>query len=223
MPPTKPHPLLTLEGRVLGSYVLRLARLEPTAKSGWKAFALAVEGRAGRYEPPVIEGIHSVGGREVRPWVEIVRYRPVVSRGGKRLDLAATGLDLTLFGLLTGLIPPGGHVMLWCEGEAHRSTYLGLLAGVPPAATPLGYLLTAAGFPKIRFFDLPEGGWEGEQKLWAEMPLDDALRSRWRAQTVEQVRGFLAARPPALSESNRALAARTLEALEADAPEHSLS
>lgn len=220
MPLPDPHPLLTLEGRALGRYVLRLAKLQPTAKSGWKTFGLVVEDPAGRYEPAVVEGIHSVGGRGVRPWVEIVHYRPVVTRGGQRLDLAEIGQDVALFRLLAGLIPPGGHVMLWCEGEAHRSTYQALLEGVPPAATPLGHLLAAAGFPRIRFFDLPEGGWEGEQKLWAERPLDDAMHSRWRAQTINRLRRFLAGPARADSEPSRVLALRSLEALGADPHGH---
>ena len=115
----------------------------------------------------------------------MVRYQPNVKRGKQYLNLAKHNWDVALFRLLASLIPPGGHIMVWCEGQPHRTSYLALTKGVPPIVTPLGRLLWKAGFFKDRFFDLPEGGWEGEQKLWAEKPLDTTMGERWRLQTME--------------------------------------
>src|SRR5690606_16294813 len=85
--------------------------------------------------------------------------------------------------------------------------------GVPPAATALGRLLLDAGLPRVKFFALPEGGWEGQKKLWAEKPPDDVTARVWAEETARQLRAFLdraAAEAPA-----RAGAAAAAESLEA--------
>lgn len=186
------HPLQALEGREVGGYRVHLARLEPTPKSGWRRFSLTLlnEGQ----ELPCVTGIYSAGGRGVAPWVEILRYAPP----------PALADDPALFGLLRELIPPGGHLMVGVESPVLRESYLALIKGTPPAATPLGALLVRAGFPRVRFFDLPEGGWEGEQKLWAERPPDAATESAWRTQTVQELERFLDA-PPAAEAARRCL------------------
>lgn len=191
------HPVQHLEGKSLGPYALRLTRLEPMAKSGWRLFELTLSGPEGDFAPPVVTGIHSVGGRGVLPWVEVLDYRPRLECQGRVLDLAAQERDVALFGLLAGLFPPGGHIMVGCEGAAHRETHLAALKGVPPIATPLGWVLFRAGFPRVRFFGLAEGGWEGQQKLWAEKPLDEDAARRWRDATADELRRFLAQAPSA--------------------------
>lgn len=211
------HPLQRLEGRTIGPFRLHLTRLEATSKSGWKRFELRlIDGVP--CDPPVVAGLHSMGGRGVAPWIEVMSYRPEVICGDNAVSLATDHLDVTLFRALADLIPPGGHIMVWCEGPAHKPTYLGLARGVPPAATPLGALLLQAGFPKIKFFDLAEGGWEGEQKLWAEKPLDRSTDLGWQTETVQALKDFLA-RADAAAAVYRQLAEEGLAQLRAASPE----
>lgn len=189
------HPIETLNGQTLGGYRLDVARLEPTDKSGWRFFELQLVDEGGPYMPAVVTGLHSVGGRGVAPWIEVLRYHPRLRQGQSTLDLGVDGLDVLLFKRLAQLIPAGGHLMIWCEGAVHRLTHLALHNGVPPVLTPLGQILYSTGFPKVRFFDVAEGGLEGEQKLWAEKPMDQAMHAHWTNQTREALEAFLA-RPP---------------------------
>lgn len=187
------HPLGRLAGRRLGDYKLRVARFEPGEKSGWTRFHLVLSGEQGDATPPVVEGIYSAGGRGVLPWIEVLAYQPQVTLADKTLDLEAAGWDAILFAALNELIPPGGHLMVGCETPPHQETYQALMKRVPPAATPLGSVLFRAGFRKVKFFYLAEGGWEGQQKLWGEKPLDDDMRRGWEAATARELKEFLAA------------------------------
>lgn len=144
----------------------------------------------------MVVGIYSAGGRGVTPWIEILDYQPRAQQGDRILDLTID-LAVELFRRLAGLLPPGGHIMLGCEGPTHVETYTALLKGVPPVATPLGFTLFRAGFPQIKFFGLPEGGWEGQQKLWAENPLDAETARRWQNATAQELRQFLGFYSPA--------------------------
>lgn len=186
-------PLQNLDGRKLGVHWLRLAAVRAGEKSGWTRFDLVVSEEKGEFAPPVVEGVYSAGGRGVLPWIELLAYEPRLRRGSETFDLAAGGLDRELFTAIAELIPPGGHLMVGCETPPHHDTYQALLKGVPPAATPLGAALFAAGFRKVKFFYLAEGGWEGQQKLWAEKPLDEKMRRDWEGATADQLRQFLAA------------------------------
>ena len=186
-------PLEKLNGRRLGASRLHLARVRPGEKSGWTRFELVVSEEEGEFAPPVIEGVYSAGGRGVLPWIEVLAYEPRLRRGEETLDLATGGLDRELFTALAELIPPGGHLMVGCETPPHHDTYQALMKGVPPAATPLGAVLFACGFRKVKFFYLAEGGWEGQQKLWAEKPLDEKMRREWEVATAGELTRFLAA------------------------------
>lgn len=205
------HPLLALERRPLDGFQPRLACLEPTARSGWVRFALSLFKGKEPLCPPVLKGIYSIGGRGVSPWLEVQSYEPVIRLATQSLDLADRGLDVPLFSALAALVPPGGHLMLWCE--SHPRTHHALLKGIPPVATPLGALLFTAGFPRVKFFDLAEGGWEGEQKLWAEKPPDQAVATAWRKATLADLRTFLNVSRDADAEpflSSRTIAKRML-------------
>jgi hypothetical protein len=163
-----------LEGARVGAYALRVGRLQPMAKSGWARFELVLVSDAGDLEPAVAVGIHSRGGRGVLPWIEVLRYRSRLARGGETVDLVEQGWDVELFRRLGELIPPGGHLMVACEDDGHAGIYRTLMHGAPPETTPLGSALVKAGFPRVRFFYLAEGGHEGPQKLWAEKPAQES-------------------------------------------------
>lgn len=206
-----PEPLAQLEGKRLGRYTLRLADVSPGSKSGWLSFRLVVTGPKTLFSPPVIEGVYSPGGRGVTPWIEIIEYHPRQNPAqGKvdELDLAATALDRELFRHVGALIPRGGHLMVACEGPEHEATYRLLMRRVPPAVTPLGYVLFASGFHSVRFFYLAEGGWEGQQKLWAEKARDTETEQRWRETLARDLLRFL--REPDNAAYAALCAARTL-------------
>ncbi|MFQ5663365.1 MAG: DUF1122 family protein [Terriglobia bacterium] len=200
----------------MGLHTLRVARLAPGEKSGWTRFHLVLEGKQGEFVPPVVEAIYSAGGRGVLPWIEVLAYQPKLRRSVEALELAAHGWDVTLFTALGKLIPPGGHIMVGCETPPHQETYQALLKGVPPAATPLGSVLFRAGFRKVKFFYLAEGGWEGQQKLWAEKPIAEPMRLEWDAATAGELRRFLSAPTEAPAAARcRPRAAALLKELEA--------
>lgn len=187
--------LASLDGRRLGANTLRLVDVRPGAKSGWLAFRLRLASGNAWYEPAVLEGIFSAGGRGVAPWIEITDYQPRVRSAGPDAaehDLARHGLERQLFGYLGELISPGGHLMLACEGPAHETTYRLLMRRVPPPVTPLGRLLFDVGFRSVRFFYLAEGGWEGQQKLWAEKALTPETLRRWDETVAREILQFLA-------------------------------
>ena len=190
-------PFDRMDGRALGPWTLRITDWRRETESGWRRFHLALVDEAVVFPTSLMEGVYSFGGRGVEPWIEVLAYRPRLEAEGRTADLTENGLETDLFVNLGQLIPPGGHLMVGCENEPQRDTYQALRVGVPPAATPLGSVLYHAGFPRIRFFDLAEGGWEGQQKLWAERPLDAAMDRDWRRGTLDTLRRFVDEDPEA--------------------------
>ncbi len=199
-----PDELAPLDGARIGRFVLRLDRVKQLRQSGWKGFALYLEDQAGRRaDPPAIKGIFSRGGKDgVKPWLDIV-YRQRVSfdspeaEGPQSLDLAGAGLETNLFGLLGGLIPGGGHLMVSYEEEdpIHMETMEALRRNVPPAATPLGVIVFASGFSLVKNWYLAEGGHEGPRKLWAEKAPDSTTETEWRQNTARQLGEFMLGLP----------------------------
>jgi len=184
-----------LDGTPLGPYSLRLADVQPGSKSGWTSFRLLLAVGKHTFVPPVIEAVFSRGGRGAFPWLEITEYHSNVTAARDRsieANLAAAGLDRFLFRHLSGLLPPGGHIMLACEAPQHETSYRLLMRRVPPVLTTLGTLLFDSGFRSVRFFYLAEGGWEGQQKLWAEKPINEVTARRWDEQTARDILRFLA-------------------------------
>lgn len=185
-----------LEAFHLKGYSLHVGEEKQLRLSGWRGIKLYLKDAAGNLsERPVIEGIFSRGNRgKIQPWMDL-SYTEAVSLTGKgdgegnllRLDNAE--IDGELFQHLGGLIPRGGHLMVSYEGTdpIHRDTLRGLYAQIPPAATPLGFLLFNAGFEYIKDWYLAEGGNEGPRKLWAEKSPDD----RWKMQFLKKTEDAL--------------------------------
>lgn len=189
-----PEALTALDAKPIGPYRLRLADPGPASKSGWFCFRLLLTNRDTVFRPALIEANYSAGGRGVSPWIEVTEYNPRVTatRGTPpEVDLNREKLERELFGHLADLIPPGGHLMLVCESPAHEATYRLLMRRVPPVLTPLGYLLFASGFRSVRFFYLAEGGWEGQQKVWAEKAINAETEQRWRETLARDLLRFL--------------------------------
>ena len=153
---------------------------------------------------PVLEGIHSRGGRGVKGWVEVGDYFPVVHFKGRGLPVETThlsreNLDRWIFRLLGEGVPPGGHLMFAYEvpyeSPLHRQTQEDLMRGFPPISTAQGELLFHAGFRLVKDWYLAEGGYEGPRKLWGEKPLNDVEARDFDLKTFLQLLAFLSRQP----------------------------
>ena len=206
-------PFDQLDGMRLGELRLYISQWQQESKSGWRRFRLSAANDKVTLTPSVLYGIYSRGGRGVLPWIEVLRFEYILSSNEHQYDLRDHESDVELFRTLAAIIPPGGHIMLGCEQPSHMDTDQALVKGVPPVATPLGATLFKAGFPLVRFFDLPEGGLEGQKKLWAERPMDERMHRVWQHQTLMDLQKFIAMPPESAPAKNCvAQARRFLEA-----------
>ncbi len=153
---------------------------------------------------PVLEGIHSRGGRGVKGWIEVGDYFPVVYFQGRALPVKTThlsreNLDRRIFRLLGECVPPGGHLMfayeVAYESPLHLQTQEDLMRGFPPISTAQGKLLFHAGFRLVKDWYLAEGGHEGPRKLWGEKPLNDIEARDFDLKTFLQILAFLSRQP----------------------------
>jgi hypothetical protein len=173
---------------------------------------------------PVLEGIHSRGGRGVKGWIEVGDYFPIVYFEGKgpsakTTHLSMKGLDRAIFRLLGECVPPGGHFMFAYEvpyeSSFHKETQESLIKGVPPVSTAQGELLFQAGFRLVKDWYLAEGGHEGPRKLWGEKPFNDAETRNFDLKTFLQLLAFLSRQPnPAIIEQARLARRRTMTILQ---------
>jgi hypothetical protein len=221
LPAREDHPLGRLQGRALGPTRL-LVLLGPKNAFGASYFQVFLRLTDGRLsDEPLLLGLHNSGRYPAYNWIDVIRYEDNVAfAGGEELDLAADGLDRRLFRLLGQFIPPGGHLMVEYESEGQRPTERMLTLGVPPVATPLGYLFFLSGCgASFRDWYISEGGREGPRKLQGFKPLD-AEDARLKAQSMAgELRQFLARTPRKEHRQwerlARGLARRVLRRLEA--------
>ncbi len=180
--------LKALDGKRIGDYYIYIGELKPTRLRGAWRFTLSLKDKGGKTSTPIIRGRYFEGrGRWIRPWLE-VDYTPFAKIGGSEVDLSE-GLDIELFNSLSSILPPGGSIMVK-YGE-HLDTARPLSLNVPPAATPLGYLLWRAGFRWFKDWYFPEGWMEGEQKLQGNKPLDAEHEKRIIKRTADELKTFL--------------------------------
>ncbi|MFP4082592.1 MAG: DUF1122 family protein [Candidatus Aminicenantes bacterium] len=183
----------------LNHFRLNLGEVKQLRLSGWQGFKLYVENPQHLLSTePVIEGIYSVGGKDgVKPWMDL-NYREEVEFPQKKMSqeifsLQKAGLDQKLYEVLGEIIPPGGHLMVSYEGgqKIHSETIKSLNMRIPPAVTPLGYLIFTAGFQYIKDWYLAEGGFEGPRKLWGEKAPDKNWAKIFLQRTSRQISQFL--------------------------------
>ena len=209
------HPLMALNGRRLGRYQVRVNYKPIRSRQGWVHFFLYLEdhrgwissqeGPDGEWIPgPVLQGIHSGGGRGVAGWIEVGDYHPIIhfrSLGNSlgTLTLSENKIDQQIFNLLSGIIPPGGHLMfvyeVSFESPFHQETQQGLHKGISPVSTPQGILLFHSGFRWVKDWYLAEGGHEGLRKLWGEKPIDEKELWRFDLLTFFQILSFFSRKP----------------------------
>ncbi len=128
--------------------------------------------------------------RGIRPWAD--------------LEVADPGA----LGAIARRLGPGGSVMVaYGTGETERA----LRRRVPPAASPLGLALVAAGCRWLKDWYFAEGGREGAAKLQGTLPLDDRAARDATERLAAGLRAFLD-RPDA-PEADRARARASLRLL----------
>ena len=109
---------------------------------------------------------------------------------GERELLAATRIEEGLLGVLAGLVPPGGHMMV--EYESRPETEKALALGVPPGAAPLGNLMVRIGCgTAFKDWYFPEGWSEGPRKLQGYKALNEEHARRRARTTAVELLDFL--------------------------------
>ena len=183
------HPLAALDGRRLGGYRL-LVLLGPKNNVGSPYFRLFLVDPGGPDligEPPLALGLYGAGPFPAYNWVELVRYEPVVSFGGERLDLP-------LFQALSELVPAGGHIMCEYDSPGQQATARILTLGYPQVTSPTGSLMFQAGCRSYRDWYISEGGREGPRKLQGFKPLNADI-ARDKSEKLRQELVELLSRP----------------------------
>jgi len=152
---------------------------------------------------PVFAGLFSAGrsSQRIHGWVDGDYFDQVLLSDGTSLSLSEASLDIELFTLLGGLVPVGGSLMVSYslfsnESKIHKETKLGLDRGYPPAVTPLGFLLFAAGCGMgFKDWYFAEGGREGPQKLQGYKPLNPEVAKQKADFMLQELRAFASRTP----------------------------
>ena len=169
------NPLYTVDRRKVGEYTVHVQDVRKGAFAGVFSFSLLVDSHE------TISGLYYRGSTWIRAWLEL-DYSPV---SGDELDPTGEAL----FQLLSELIPPGGHISV--AYLDHKITARALLSGVPPAATPIGYLLWKCGCRWFKDWYFAEGWKEGGIKLQGEKPLNETRKKENTQRIVEELKEFL--------------------------------
>jgi hypothetical protein len=187
----KKNIISSIEGKGLNGYILEVANLSRRRFVEETNFELFLKNAKGETsENPVVRGTHFSGrGEYYKPWLEIYYYNRVSFSPSKILDLSEKGLDKKMFKLLLRLIPPGAHIMVVYLN--HEETRKGLERGVPPPATPIGYLLWKSGCTWFKDWYFAEGFMEGDVKLQGNKPLNEAHRRKNSLQIRKELTAFL--------------------------------
>jgi hypothetical protein len=205
------HPLSRLHGRSLGPYRL-FVLLGPKSSVGSRLFRLyLLDAHGALSQEHLALGLHNTGPFPAFNWLELIQYNHALTVGGRKTDLAAEGLDLSLFEALSELIPPGGHIMCEYDSPGQRDTERVLTLGYPAVSSPTGYLMFRAGCRSYRDWYISEGGREGPRKLQGFRPLDEGIAREKTALLRGEVTAFLA-RPRNASHGEWGALARKLGA-----------
>ena len=206
------HPLGNLQGKALGSYKL-VVLLGPKNKFGASYFQVFLQNASSEVShQPVVMGLHSQGKYPSYNWIEIISFSSLLSFASGKLD---DELARQLFQYLADLLPPGGHMMVEYDSPEQQDTARSLALGIPPAATPLGYMLfligCGAGFKDWYF---AEGAIEGPRKLQGYKALNSQHAQLKTEEIVQELNAFLGRLPSvAGSELERAAQDRALAIL----------
>lgn len=213
------HVLGCLQGRQLGQITL-LVLLGPKNRFGASYFQIFL--RNDQRQPSdrsVILGLHSSGRYPSYNWIEIISFSERITFGeasSEKMIVSLNGLAQQLFQYLADLIPPGGHMMIEYDSPEQQATARSLAIGIPPAATPLGYLLVSIGCGAgFRNWHFAEGGNEGSRKLQGFKALNSQDAGLKAKDMAQELKSFLQRTPqPGHLELENAARQRALDILQ---------
>jgi hypothetical protein len=171
----------------------------------------------------IFAGLYSAGrsSQAIHGWVDGDYFDQIVLSNGADFSLSDASLDIELFRLLGGLVPPGGSLMVSYalfsnESTIHKETKLGLDRGYPPAVTPIGFLLFEAGCGMgFKDWYFAEGGREGPEKLQGYKPLNSDVAKQKADSLLRELRAFANRTPnDHFAEKCRSKAERLIKELE---------
>ena len=205
----KQHTLGRLQVKALNSYTLDVL-LGAKNRFGASYFQVFLRSASGDLSlKPVVLGLFNQGQYPGYNWIEIITFTVRVSFSAEEqlAQVVTDEMAQRLFHYLASLIPPGGHLMFGYDSPEQRDTARSLSLGIPPAVTPLGYLMLlsgcGAGFKDWYF---SEGGTEGPRKLQGYKALNEEGARLKNKELVGELREFL--RRPSLADSELEKSAR---------------
>ena len=183
----------TWDGVQVGDDVRLEVWLGPRNAVGAQYFRCFLASDLGRPQDPVVFGLQNSGPFPGFCWVEVIEYRNILEMPDGSTVEVPNGIERLIFEQLARLVPPGGHMMVEYDSPCRRVTARGLEGGVPPAATPLGAVMRAAGVgDAFRDWYIAEGGREGPRKLQGFRAVDEAHARERGEQMLGELRAFLA-------------------------------
>ncbi len=184
------HPLAQLEGRPLAGASL-VVMLGPQNRYGARYFQTILRDSAGRESQPFLLALHQSGPYPSVNWIEVVKLDRTLVFPNQETILSETEM-MRLFGHLSDLIPPGGHMMVEYDSAEWEETRLSISCRVPPVATPLGSMLFRIGCGvAVKDWWFAEGGSEGPRKLQGYKALNEDHRRARAAEMAAELRSFL--------------------------------
>ncbi|MFN2462572.1 MAG: DUF1122 family protein [Candidatus Dormibacteria bacterium] len=177
--------LSAMDGAVVPGGRLRVSLGPKIVGKRYFRLALEVDGRSLRF----VEALFNDGPYPGQNWVEIYDLeRPPALEGEEHFaELLKPYLKP-----VADAIPAGGHLMAEYEKLDWHTTQRGLLAGIPPIATPLGGLLFDLGVgDSFKDWYFPEGGMEGNRKLQGNRAYTDEQRVEMRTRRSAELVAFL--------------------------------
>ncbi|MFP3880167.1 MAG: DUF1122 family protein [Dehalococcoidia bacterium] len=217
-PGVQEHVLGDLQGKTLEGNPL-IVMMGPKNRFGATYFQAFLRNALGETsQKPVIKGLHSQGRYPAYNWIEVINLAPKL-RFGSREEISLSipsHTTVQLFRHLADLLPPGGHMMVEYDSPGQRDTARSLTLGIPPIATPLGYLLFLVGCGNgFRDWYFAEGGSEGPRKLQGHKALNSQHARIKAEETSRELTIFLdRLSTKNISELERAARDRALDILE---------
>ncbi len=131
------------------------------------------------------------GGRRpyYRPWIELYGIDRRIHVGKSDVDYFDSPLEKCLLQYLAKYIGPGENIFV--DYHKDTETRKQLEKDIPAEASRLGFVLYRLGFTWFKDWYFPEGFMEGEQKLQAEMPLNESEKNRQLKNIYRSVKNFL--------------------------------
>ena len=184
------HPLAQLEGKPFVDATLGIM-LGPKNRFGAHYFQTILRDRTGEANQPLLLALHHSGPYPSHNWIEVISLNRNLSFSERGTSLSEADLE-SLFGYLSDLIPPGGHMMVEYDSEEWEETRLSIACGIPPVATPLGSMLFRVGCG-VAFKDwhFAEGGSEGPRKLQGYKALNEEHRRTRAGEMAAELGSFL--------------------------------